>query len=148
MQYAIVYIKIKKSFSHNYGTKIDEKVKFRSSFALVFFQAFMTYFFAMFMIGFQNPIHLKDQFFLGLYNTVSMLGSNTALRYVSYPVQALMKSCKIISVILVTFVVGGKKHSRIEVICAVIITIGIFIFNLTVKLSIINKFSYYYLLGG
>jgi len=99
---------------------------------MVFFQSFFTYIFAGIMLKFKNGITFKEHFRLGLFNTISMLGSNTALNYVSYPVQALMKSCKILSVILVTFVVGGHKHSRVEVFCALLITIGIFIFNVQV----------------
>lgn len=120
-------------FSRDYGEgQFSEKKRFRFAFALVFLQSFLTYFFSAIMLKFSNGLSLKEHFKLGLFNTTSMLGSNTALAYVSYPVQALMKSCKILSVMLVTFVVGGHKHTRIEVFCAVLITIGIFIFNVTV----------------
>lgn len=117
------------SFSHDYG----EGKRFKFAFALVFLQAFITYLISSIKLSFQNGLSLKDHIGLGLFNTVSMLGSNTALNYVSYPVQALMKSSKILSVILVTFVVGGHFHSYSEVLCGVLITIGILIFNLQVK---------------
>lgn len=126
-------------FSHDYSDgKSDKKIKFSYAFILVFFQSFLTYLFASIMLKFNNGLSLKEHFRLGFFNTVSMLGSNTALNYVSYPVQALMKSCKILSVILVTFVVGGHKHSRIEIFCAVLITIGILIFNLQVIIKLQN----------
>lgn len=65
-----------------------------------------------------------------------MLGSVSALNYISYPVQALMKSSKILSVMMVTFLVGGKRHSLYEYSCAVLIGAGILIFNL-----LVNRFS-------
>ena len=130
-------------FSHDYSEgKSEQKIKFSFAFILVFFQSFLTYFFAAIILRFNNGLSLIEHFKLGFYNTVSMLGSNSALNYVSYPVQALMKSCKILSVILVTFVVGGHHHSRIEVFCAVLITIGIFIFNLQVFFFLMRNFHH------
>lgn len=97
----------------------------------------MSFFLAFFIKKFkfktnQNSISKIDQIKLGIFNEISMMGSVSALKYVSYPVQALMKSAKILSVMLVTFLIGGKKHTKLEYLCACLITVGILIFNLLV----------------
>jgi hypothetical protein len=79
----------------------------------------------------------KESFQLGLFNFLSMFGSNTALNYVSYPLSALMKSCKlniifkfrILSILLVGLLLGKANFSKQQYACGTIITLGIFIFN-------------------
>lgn len=66
---------------------------------------------------------------MGVYNSCSMILSNTALTLVSYPVQALIKSSKLLSIMLVGIIFGGKKFSKSQYACALAITISIFIFN-------------------
>jgi len=50
---------------------------------------------------------LKETLELGLYNFGTMYAANSALKLVTYPLQALTKSCKILSVLLVGFTFGG-----------------------------------------
>ena len=59
-----------------------------------------------------------------------MFGSNAALKYVSYPIQALMKSSKIISVMLISAFSGTEKFSKIQYVSATLITLGIILFNI------------------
>jgi UDP-galactose transporter B1 len=60
----------------------------------------------------------------------AMFCSNEALKYVSYPTQAVAKSCKMIPVMLMGVVVSGKKYSFREYFCVGIITLGIVVFRL------------------
>lgn len=59
----------------------------------------------------------------------AMLFSNEALKYVSYPTQALGKSCKMIPVMLFGFLIRGKKYTLIETLAVLFITAGINIFQ-------------------
>jgi len=59
-----------------------------------------------------------------------MICANTALSFVSYPVQALMKSSKIVSILLVSFLIAtGKKYGQMQYVSGGIITTGIIVFN-------------------
>ena len=60
----------------------------------------------------------------------AMACSNSALKYVSYPTQALGKSCKIIPVMLANVVIGGKRYTTKEYFCVFLITVGIVFFRL------------------
>eukprot|EP01041_Mallomonas_annulata_P011631 gene11631-24356_t len=59
----------------------------------------------------------------------AMLFSNEALKYVSYPTQALGKSCKMIPVMLFGFLIRGKKYSLMETFAVLLITAGINVFQ-------------------
>lgn len=66
-------------------------------------------------------------FWLGFISAsylLAMLTSNEALRYVSYPVQALAKSCKMVPVMLGNALVGVKYRWH-EYVIVLMITIGI-----------------------
>ena len=67
---------------------------------------------------------------MGLFNCMSMLCSNTALSFVSYPIQALFKSCKVLSVLIVGLLFGKTSYRINQYISAVIVTLGIVGFNL------------------
>jgi UDP-galactose transporter B1 len=60
----------------------------------------------------------------------AMFSSNLALGYMSYPAQALAKSCKLIPVMLSRFVLmrGDVRYSRREVLQVIAITAGIGVF--------------------
>ncbi|GAB9471348.1 Drug/metabolite transporter [Globisporangium polare] len=60
----------------------------------------------------------------------AMLCSNEALKHVSYPTQALGKSCKMIPVMLMGVLIRRKKYTVREYICVLLITIGIAVFQL------------------
>ena len=121
-------------------------MKFRESSILILMQALFSFVIARFINSRfseknnENPISFRSGAKLGFWNTLSMVCGVSALKYVSYPVQALMKSSKILSVLLVTFVIGGKRHSKYEYTCAILIAFGILIFNLLVKKSLKNCF--------
>ncbi|OQS03560.1 Drug/Metabolite Transporter (DMT) Superfamily [Thraustotheca clavata] len=60
----------------------------------------------------------------------AMLCSNEALKHVSYPTQALGKSCKMIPVMLMGVLIGRKKYALKEYISVFLITVGIVVFQL------------------
>jgi len=63
-------------------------------------------------------------FFISASYLTAMLTSNEALRYVSYPVQALAKSCKMVPVMLGNALVGVKYRFH-EYVIVLMITAGI-----------------------
>lgn len=97
--------------------------KFTFSFALILFQMLFTYALAEGVCRYLQIEFVCDTIEglkLGGYNFISMFGSNTALKMVSYPLQALTKSCKyiiiipstrILSVLLVGLVFGGLRFT-------------------------------------
>jgi len=70
-------------------------------------------------------------FFMSASYIGAMFCSNLALGYMSYPAQALAKSCKMIPVMVARFLlVRGVKYSRTEIIQVVAVTSGIAVFML------------------
>lgn len=61
----------------------------------------------------------------------SMLTTGHSLHYVSYPVQVLAKSSKLIPTMVVGLIVERKRYSAYQWIGATSITVGILIFNLS-----------------
>lgn len=60
----------------------------------------------------------------------AMLCSNEALKHVSFPTQALAKSCKMIPVMLMGVLIRRKKYSLRDYVCVLVITAGIAVFQL------------------
>eukprot|EP00040_Diaphanoeca_grandis_P005891 m.34972 g.34972 ORF g.34972 m.34972 type:complete len:315 (-) comp17063_c0_seq1:505-1449(-) len=59
----------------------------------------------------------------------AMFCSNQALQYVSYPTQALSKSCKMVPVMLIQVLWFGKSYSFREYAMVVLVTSGVAIFQ-------------------
>ena len=57
----------------------------------------------------EREVTSKESLQMGALTLFSMFCSNNALRYVSYPIQALFKSAKILS-ILVLGIILGRSH--------------------------------------
>jgi len=72
---------------------------------------------------------LKPLLMSGSYVT-AMFCSNEALKFVSYPTQAVAKSCKMVPVMLMGVVMGTKKYQWLDYFCVALITAGIVMFNL------------------
>ncbi|CAH0516861.1 unnamed protein product [Peronospora belbahrii] len=79
----------------------------------------------LFMLFVQSPFAFTAAAYLG-----AMLFSNEALKHVSFPTQALGKSCKMIPVMLMGVLIRRKKYTVRDYICVVVITSGIAIFQL------------------
>jgi UDP-galactose transporter B1 len=108
--------------------------KFKFAWATLFLQGILSFLLAGAINRFyynlkQSALPFKLQFQVALFYSLSMFGSNAALKYISYPIQALMKSSKIISVMLISAVSGTEKFSKIQYVSATVITLGIIIFN-------------------
>lgn len=54
--------------------------------------------------------------------------TNSAMRYIIYPIKILFKSSKPIPVMLISAVVFGKKYSAAEYVCVGVMVFGIIIF--------------------
>jgi len=67
---------------------------------------------------------------MALSYIAAMFCSNTAIFYTSYPTQVLVKSCKMIPVMLVNMIRGTKVYSLQQKFCVVLITLGIAVFML------------------
>eukprot|EP00177_Eucheuma_denticulatum_P003451 GFKZ01006239.1.p1 GENE.GFKZ01006239.1~~GFKZ01006239.1.p1 ORF type:complete len:405 (-),score=48.02 GFKZ01006239.1:623-1702(-) len=59
----------------------------------------------------------------------AMLFSFTALRFMSYPMQALGKSCKMIPVMLMGIVIRRRRYKLREFLCVGLITLGVALFS-------------------
>ncbi|KDO33406.1 hypothetical protein SPRG_02213 [Saprolegnia parasitica CBS 223.65] len=77
----------------------------------------------------------------------AMLCSNEALKHVSYPTQALGKSCKMIPVMLMGVLIGRKKYALKEYLSVGLITLGIVVFQLGKGSSKSGQENSYYGLG-
>jgi drug/metabolite transporter (DMT)-like permease len=124
---------------------------FKNINVFLFFQSLFAFIISMivkYSIGKRgNKIPYKQQMIMGFYNMTSLILGNTAynhiisifiilfrLLYVSYPLQALIKSAKILSVLLASLLNGSKKFKFSEILSAALITFGIMLFNFNVNL--------------
>jgi len=111
--------------------------KFTYGFATSIFQNILSFLVAMIV----NRVHykqtkskmdLKSELLIAGCSFGSVFMAAQALAYISFPVQALMKSSKIISILIVSFLLGSKaSHTKSQYFCGFIITLGIIIFNLS-----------------
>lgn len=65
-----------------------------------------------------------------LSNSLSSFGQYQALRYVSFPLQTISKSTKVIPVMLMGKVLNKKTYPTIDYVEAVVISLGVSIFSL------------------
>jgi UDP-galactose transporter B1 len=125
-----------KSTTHDENGKATYE-KFTFGFATSIFQNILSFLVAMIV----NRVHykqtkskmdLKSELLIAGCSFGSVFMAAQALAYISFPVQALMKSSKIISILIVSFLLGSKaSHTKSQYFCGFIITLGIIIFNLT-----------------
>jgi adenosine 3'-phospho 5'-phosphosulfate transporter B2 len=66
-----------------------------------------------------------------LTNTLSSWAQYSALRYVSFPLQSISKSGKVVPVMIMGRFVTGVTYSTVEYIDAVLITCGVLLFSLS-----------------
>jgi UDP-galactose transporter B1 len=60
---------------------------------------------------------------------LAMYTSNEALQYVTYPTQALAKSCKMIPVLIGRVVISRERYSLTKYACVLLMTLGIALFQ-------------------
>lgn len=118
-----------KVFHDKHGAD-DERFKF--ALFLVFCQCFVNG-----CVGLVNMLAVKqppstvpwtDFTKISLSYIGAMFASNYALSFVSYPTQALAKSCKMIPVMLMRIIINKKRYSWLEYACVFVITAGISVF--------------------
>jgi len=121
-------------YTHEYGEK---KERFNHSLFLVFFQCIGNAVFALAAGLFtrsktpEAKVPATAYFFMSASYIGAMFSSNLALGYMSYPAQALAKSCKLIPVMLSRFILMREvKYSAREVVQVIAITAGIGVFML------------------
>jgi len=79
----------------------------------------------------ESVVPVKEQFRLACLVSMSVIGGNMGLKYLSFHVQVLLKSSKVLSVALLSLATGVEKFSRLQITSALLVTSGILIFNLT-----------------
>jgi len=73
---------------------------------------------------------LKSQLLLGGCNYGSVTMGTQALAYVAFPFHAIMKSSKILAILVVSFLLGSNhQHTKSQYACGFLVTIGIILFN-------------------
>ena len=111
-----------------YHYKSDSGEKFKATFFFLLVQCLTNVVLAgilMLYFGRSKGSPRTSSFILiGFSYIGAMLFSNEALKFVSYPTQALGKSCKMIPVMLFGFLIRGKKYSLLETIAVLLITAG------------------------
>jgi len=111
--------------------------KFSFGFATSLFQNIFSFLLAAAVNRFyynqkQSRMDLKSELIISTCSFGSVFMASQALAWVSFPVQAIMKSSKIISILIVSFLLGFKgQHTKSQYFCGFIITAGIIIFNLS-----------------
>jgi len=108
--------------------------RFTATLFLLWVQCLVNALFALcFMVGGSRSKQKIPLFNFGLTGTsyiLAMLFSNEALKYVSYPTQALGKSCKMVPVMLFGVLIRGKKYRPVEYFCVFLVTLGITMFQM------------------
>lgn len=112
--------------------------KFKFSWTVIFFQALFSWITAKSINTFyykqkKSSFPRKLQIEIAAFYALSMFGSNQALKFIPYVVQALMKSSKVLSVMLVSKFAGTETFSKMQYFSGLLITTGIVIFNLLEK---------------
>ena len=71
----------------------------------------------------------RDVLLVAFVYVFAMYTSNEALKYVSYPAQALAKSCKMVPVMIGSIVLAGKKYALQKYAAVALVTLGITAFQ-------------------
>lgn len=74
-------------------------------------------------------VPIVDYAFVSLAYLLAMVFSFTALNHMSYPMQALGKSCKMVPVMLMGIVIRRKRYTPRDFMCVLLITLGVILFS-------------------
>lgn len=85
--------------------------------------------------GVVRGVPIADYAIVSLSYLSAMVFSFTALNYMSYPMQALGKSCKMIPVMLMGIVIRKRRYSPREFFCVFLVTAGVALFSWRSKKS-------------
>jgi len=129
-------------FSEDYSGLNREKgtyQKFSYGFATTIFQSLFAFIIAVLINRLhykrtESAMDFKSQMSIALISFCSGTFANQALIYLSYPIQSIMKSSKILSILIVALVLRIKgQHTKSQYFCGLIITTGIVLFNFTTE---------------
>jgi len=127
-------------FREDYSGQNREKgkyEKFTFGFATSLFQNMLSFIIAalvnrLYYKRSKSSMDLKSEVKIASFSFVSVFLASQALAYVSFPIQAIMKSSKIISILIVSLVLGSKqKFAKSQYLCGFLITAGIVLFNVS-----------------
>jgi len=118
----------------------DEGAKFKSSAYLVFNNRVVAVIIAMVLLlrhreTFKNQAPLLSFAGVSVSNTIATFCQYEALKYVSFPTQTLGKCGKMIPVMILGFLLGGKKYTMKDFGIAALVTLGCVMFVLTGDIS-------------
>jgi UDP-galactose transporter B1 len=111
--------------------------KFSFGFAIPLFQNLFCFIVAalvnrLYYKQYKSNMDLKSELLIAVTGFISAYLTSLALSYVSFPIQAIMKSSKIISILAVSLILRVKgQHTKSQYFCGVVITLGIILFNLS-----------------
>eukprot|EP00039_Didymoeca_costata_P014967 m.247612 g.247612 ORF g.247612 m.247612 type:complete len:228 (+) comp16128_c0_seq10:1518-2201(+) len=77
-----------------------------------------------------SRVNLKSYVVVALLTVGTMALSNASLSYLSYPVQVVFKSCKLIPVMIGGILIQGKRFSRLEFMSSGFLSLGLAMFTL------------------
>lgn len=80
-----------------------------------------------------KPVPFLEYMVVALCYLSAMLFSFTALNHMSYPMQALGKSCKMVPVMVMGVFIRRKRYSLREVLCVFLVTAGVAAFSFKPK---------------
>lgn len=110
-----------------------EAVRFQSSRFLVFSNRLAAFLLADLVVKWQGgAADSTPPFRFSLCATSNILSSvcqYEALKFVSFPTQVLAKSCKMLPVMLMGYVVGRKRYPLSDWLVAVVVTAGVVVFK-------------------
>ncbi len=125
-----------------YGkTDTDPGEKFKNSQFLVFMNRILAFLVAiLYMVSIKQPKHTAPLYkysYSSLSNIMSSWCQYEALKFVSFPVQVLAKSSKVIPVMLMGKIVSKKTYEWHEYFTALLISIGVSVFLLSGEDSVV-----------
>lgn len=82
-----------------------------------------------------NKTPLHEWFQVAAACTSATLFSSWALSSVTYPTQLLAKSCKLVPVMLLGWVLHGRRYRRAEYVAVVLITLGVVFYTVSKELN-------------
>ena len=135
---------------HLKSTISDKMIRFHDSQFLVFLNRIIAFILSIAMLVYNRPRQsqlysgryshqpqqakpqapLYEYIYCALSSVLSSWCQYEALKYVNFPTQVLSKSCKIIPVMLMSKLLMSKKYPTFDYICALLLSLGMFIFTL------------------
>ncbi|XP_047993036.1 adenosine 3'-phospho 5'-phosphosulfate transporter 1 isoform X2 [Leguminivora glycinivorella] len=126
-----------KIMTQTYTMPDGSTVKFNDSQLLVFINRLLAFCIAVGRLLWTRtplfPVPLYQFSYCSLSNIVSAWCQYEALKFVSFPMQVLSKSCKVIPVMLMGKAVSGNKYELYEYVTAAMISAGMVLFMLASK---------------